>query len=797
MRAVRLSSESVTQDDVEAVRRHFPPACEFVHTFSSSETGNIGWHRWTRDDHIPAGRLPIGKVSRNIDLLLLDDEGKPVAPGEIGEIAVRSRYTANGYWRDPDLTAARFSPDLDGRGTRIVRNGDWGRVNASGHIEFCGRKDDRINVRGNRVELGDIEAVLKRQPGVRGAAAVAVPRDKLEPLLVAFVALSDGAVRSVARLRHAVSANLPLYMVPSRFVFLESLPFTSGGKIDRDALRRYRPEQPGGTTATPAQTETEMQVADIWAETLDLSAVSRDDDFFSLGGDSLKGAIVAAQIYASLRIEVNLAAFAEYPTLSALAAFLDRSRLAEVVPTPPILPVPRDGPVPLSSVQERAWEAIELEQANNFTRTYRITGPLDVDILRTCVADLFERHEILRTTFSLVDGCPAQIVHSSVPIGFSFIDVSESENNEELAAAIGEREAAKPIDVETPPLTRHVLIRVDSQTHWLVRITTGLVLDGWSATILMNELAILYHAKVTGTPPPIPKKNALQYADYTIWQRGIMQPEGPAYTAMLDWWRSQFPDRAKPVKLPFRRSRRSDIDWSQAAINWRLDDEASRQLDEFARTAGATYFAARLACFVALLADITGRSTVVIATGFDNRSRLEARNIVGPFANLAPLVFSYRRNSSFRDWISIVRDRVFETGAHAELPYEDLYEQLAVNGKKPPGARVAFFLAADFAEQKVGDLTVTRFPPPVSRMPWQCQVYVDQRQPQNCRVIFDAGIYPRAAMQAMIDRYVRLLEIAAHRPDLSIGNLVSMSSNNFVRRTVANLLAGNRIQRAR
>ena len=256
---------------------------------------------------------------------------------------------------------------------------------------------------------------------------------------------------------------------------------------------------------------------------------------------------------------------------------------------------------------------------------------------------------------------------------------------------------AKPIDLETPPVTRHILVRLDNQTHWLVRTTAALVQDGWSATILMNELATLYQAKAAGVPSPVPKKNALQYADYAVWHRSVMRPDGPAYAAMLDWWKSQFPERVKAAKVPFRRSRRlSDIDPSQGTIGWQLDEMVSRQLDDFARSVGATFFAARLACFTALLADMSGRSTVVMATGFDNRNRLETRNIVGSFANLVPLVVTYRRRASLRDWIINVRDRVFETEAHAELPYEELYEQLGAAGMKPPGARAAFFISGRF-----------------------------------------------------------------------------------------------------
>ena len=195
VRAVRLASEAVTADDFRAFRQHFPRTSIFVHTLSSSETSNIAWSRWTQDDNVPEGALPVGHFSRDMDVSLLGDDGQPVARGEVGEIVVKSRYLANGYWRDPELTAERFSADLDGNGTRLVRTGDRGRINADGLLEFCGRKDDRIKIRGNRIELLDIERALERLPGIDRAAVVAVARDNHEPMLVAFVVKNE-------RMRH-------------------------------------------------------------------------------------------------------------------------------------------------------------------------------------------------------------------------------------------------------------------------------------------------------------------------------------------------------------------------------------------------------------------------------------------------------------------------------------------------------------------------------------------------------------------------------------------------------------------
>jgi acyl carrier protein len=577
-------------------------------------------------------------------------------------------------------------------------------------------------------------------------------------------------------------------MVPSRIVFVDSLPLGAGGKIDRDALRsRPLPLRDDKFGETP-QTETETLLADIWAEALELSEITRDDDFFSLGGDSLKGAVVAAQIYAAFGIEVNLAAIADHPTVSTLASHIDECRRAGPTGQPPIVAVPRTGPMPLSVFQERVWKASEVRPVEVCARTYGISGPVDAQILSECLGYLVERHEILRTTIAMIDGRPMQIVHPSAPVGFSYVDVSAAEDPEEQAETACKEEAAKAIDTAKLPVTRHVLIRTGETEHWLLRLTHSLTQDGWSFTILMNELAALYEARVRGLDPPIPKAMPLQYVDYAVWHRELMRPDGPVYEEMLAWWKQVFAKRIRTTKLPFRRSvRETGVDPGRGVVQWKLDDEVAARLDAVARRAGATHFVVRLACFIALIADLGGRSTVVIGTNFANRHRAETRNIVGLLTNLVPLVFPYRRRLPFREWLETVRDRLFDTEARAEIPYEELYRKLRAAGLKPPGVGILFTISADLGEQRMGDVSVIRRPYPVGTMPWGCQVYIDERVPGNCRVDFDANLYPPEEMAAMVDRYLRLLEAASRLPNMSIGRLVAMSSSNPVRRVLAAL----------
>jgi amino acid adenylation domain-containing protein len=771
VRAVRLASEAVTADDFDAFRKHFPRTCLFVHMLASSETATIAWSRWAQDDLIPDGVLPVGHFARDIDISLLGDGGQLVAPGEVGEIVVKSRYVANGYWGDPELTADRFSDDLDG--TRLVRTGDLGRISADGLLEMHGRKDHRIKIRGNRIDLMDIERTLKNLPGIDRVAVVAIRRENHEPLLVAFVVKTSDASWTAPRLRHAVRANLPLHMVPSRIVFLDSLPLNPGTKIDREALRHAFPPRDDVKGEEP-RTETEVLLANIWAENLELSDIGREDDFFDLGGDSLKGAVVAAQVHAALGVDLSLGEIADHPTVSTLATYIDRGRRAGAAGMPPIVPVPRAASIPLSFQQEAMWQDCRSPQFTD-VHSSRVMGPLNIEIYKECLRYLIERHEILRTTFSLVDGRPAQIIHPSAPLSFSFMDLSDTDNPEAQADTIFREAASQPIDVETLPLMRYVLIKIANENHRLACIHNFMTLDGFSSQILEVELASLYEARQQGREPPLPRQAPLQYADYAVWQRKVGQCDGPYIKEAINWWQTVFSTTPPATRLPFQRLiRRTGIDPTEGVLRWMPEEPVGRRLDEIARSVGTTNFVVRLAAFAALIADLGGNSTIEIRTFFDNRHRTEAQTIVGRFVNWVPLVFSYDANKTFLQWLETVHNRVFETLAHSELPFDKIKEQLRSVGTKPSGTQITFMLSRDHSDQHFGHLIIGDESWSTGTMPLGCLFYVDAKRPENCQVRFDARLYEPKEMRALLDRYLRLLETASREPELPIGQLQTM-----------------------
>jgi hypothetical protein len=547
-----------------------------------------------------------------------------------------------------------------------LRTSDRGRINADGLLEYRGRKDDRIKIRGYRIELLEIEGAFRRLPGIDHAAVVAVARDNHEPVLTAFIVKTSGVSWTASRLRHAARASLPHHMVPSRIVFLDSLPYSGSNKVDREALRQYSVPVRTHAKGDVPRTETE--------KLLELPNVGRDDDFFDLGGDSLIGAIVAAQVYADLGIELNLQAIADHPTVARLAAFIDKNRRITTPTTPPIVPVLRAASMPMSLLQEAIWNhwfGLEDRAGLTHVRSYRISGPLDIEILKKCLCYLVDRHEILRTTFGLVDGRPAQIIQRSGPHGLSFIDLAGLADPETLADSIFREQSSREIDLEKLPMRRNVLIRTAHNHYRLLRVSHPLIIDGLGSQILDAELAIMYEAMLHGKELHPPKEPLLHYADYAMWQREVMQPEGSYFNEAMSWWKRLVCTVPPATRQPFRRAiRRAPLDPSQGVLQWRIEEKTARRLDEIARSLGATHFTIRLAAFAALIADVTTGPTVVITTGFANRNRVEAQRIVGRFLTPVQLVFSFDKNKTFLEWLKIVRDHVFEVTTRGELPPE-------------------------------------------------------------------------------------------------------------------------------
>ncbi len=491
--------------------------------------------------------------------------------------------------------------------------------------------------------------------------------------------------------------------------------------------------------------------------------------------------MIAARVYDALGIELHLGIFAEHSTLIGLAAVVDQMLLegiGEVAPPP--TRVPRDAPLRLSSSQERIWnnsQTAEDSASSVAARGVRISGPLDPKVLHECMNYIVQRHEILRTTFAVADGQPVQVVHPVTSILLPYIDLADAADAEERASLIYKSEAARPLDLIQGPLIRFSLVRISENEHWLLRVDHHIITDGWSWKVYFRELALLYEAKLRGDAPPLPAYEPLQYADYAAWQRDSLRPDRAAYQEAVGWWRALFARRPPRFRLPFKRAKSiKGVDPAEGVIVWGINPETSHRLNELARTEGVTYYVIRLAVFIAMLAGESGERDLVIGTYVSNRTRLAFQNMLGSFFNLVTLRLECHLNQTFREWLAVVRERIVETEARADIPYDELRKELQRQGKPLPDITVLFGVSHHHERIRIADLTLTRLDERIEYMPWLFTVNFDEHNEEsNCNTVFDAGLYPSNAVRDFTNRFVRLINLASLRPDLSMNELLTIS----------------------
>ncbi|MEV0622776.1 condensation domain-containing protein [Nonomuraea sp. NPDC050404] len=647
------------------------------------------------------GPVPIGTPLRGKPVRVLDARLRPVAHGEVGELYAAGDGLALGYVGRPALTAERFVPDPFGPpGGRMYRTGDLVRRRASdGALEFVGRADDQVKVRGFRIEPAEVEAVLARHPRVARACVVAredVPGDRR---LVAYVvpdtnpasaspADADPADADPARpgpadveaLREHAAAVLPEFMVPSAFVLLESLPLTGTGKLDRAALPApsYEPATTNPPEGEP-RTEVERALCGLFAEVLRVPLVRPHDDFFALGGDSLMVVRLLSRIHAELGAEVGVRTLFETPTPAAIADHVGEPAapaLASGEPAP--LPVEADqDTAPLSAAQRRLWflDQIDAGVAYNMPMLVRLHGPVDADALRGALEDVVARHEPLRTIFTVYDGEPAQRVLSTDAArpGFTHVEVSAGELDERVAGAARHR-----FDLGAELPIHSVLFTTGPHEHALLLVMHHIATDGWSLPPFMRDLSLAYRARLDGVPaarPPLP----VRYAEYAVRHRERVDAIA---AAELTYWRKALKGLPERLALP-RATRPSTANTADTVVR-NIGAESHARLAELGRRRGATLFMVLQAGLGVVLERAGAGTDLPIGAPVAGRSAGgPVDDLVGFFVNLLVLRTDLSGDPSAGELVARVRETDLEAFSHQEVPFEQVVQDL--NPARHPG----------------------------------------------------------------------------------------------------------------
>ncbi|MFD7290775.1 amino acid adenylation domain-containing protein, partial [Streptomyces sp. NPDC059863] len=671
----------------------------------------------------------IGRAIEGARVMVLDEKLRPVPEGGTGELCIAGDGLARGYVNRPGLTAERFVADPYGPpGSRMYRTGDLVRREPGGEHEFIGRADGQVKIRGLRVELGEIEAVLTEHEAVLQSVVTLAENAGTDQLVAHYVPARPEADPGSAELRRHASGRLPVHMVPTVYLAMERLPLTPNGKVDRRALPAPGDLVDGADLAesapyTAPRTALESELAEIWEDVLGRARIGVTNDFFAIGGDSISGLRMAFQVERRLGLTPTSTALFDHPTIAAYAGYAagltgsgtgadTGGGVGGTAGTgASIVRADRGGALPASSAQQRLWFLDAYEPggaAYNCATGLRLTGELRPDALATALTALIARHEPLRTTYSEADGQVLQIIGDPAPVPLPVTDVSgDPERLDQVLRA----EVSAPFDLGSGLVLRALLVRTAPDDHLLVLTAHHIAADAWSMEVIARELGALYAAALAvrsveagtdagagvdaGTDAVLAAAGlpelAVQYADFATWQRH-RQGE-PVVDEQLAHWKRELAD-VTPLELPTDRPRPAVRTSTGARRLFDVPAETVRGLTAVGRARGTTLFAPLAAATQLLLARWSGQRDIVLGTAGAGRDRAELADIVGFFVDTLVLRAEVDEALTFGQFTDRARESVRQALDHALVPFDRVVDAVLPerDPSRPPLIQVMLVL---------------------------------------------------------------------------------------------------------
>ncbi|UNY98308.1 amino acid adenylation domain-containing protein [Zhouia spongiae] len=625
--------------------------------------------------------IPIGRPVANTQLYILDQYLKPIPVGIPGELCIAGIQVARGYLNQPDLTRKKFIKDPFSKdpNSRLYKTGDLARYLPDGNIEFIGRLDDQVKIRGFRIELGEIESVLNQQDQVSSSVVLAKEDATGNKQLVGYVVPSQDVEPSqglkIDNLRDALSKTLPDYMVPSLFVSLEAIPLTSNGKIDKKAL----PDLQGNLQMTKEyvapKTEIEFKLVSIWQGLLGVEKIGVHDDFFELGGHSLQATRIISKIRTEFNNELPLKVMFESRTVFELSRQIVANKNHGQQINPRVLNK-WQGQIPLSYAQERLWfmDQYNHNSSYNMPGAIRFLGELNKEVLEKVLFTIVNRHEILRTNFVTINDEPKQVIHEVPTCHVEIINLShlsKEESNKQILDLLKE-ESQKTFDLANDSLIRFKIYSVDKDESVLFINKHHIISDGWSLSILINEITQLYEAFISGRPSPL-KELPIQYGDYSIWQREYL--EGELLQKQSKYWKGKL-EGVSILELPTDKPRPKEQTFNGDRLPIHLNKDVTDKLNRLSRENDATLFMTLLSIFKILLHKYTGESDICVGSPIANRTREEVEGLIGLFVNTLALRSDVNTELSFNEFLGRVKQTTLEAYENQDLPFEKVVDML-------------------------------------------------------------------------------------------------------------------------
>lgn len=726
--------------------------------------------------------IPIGKPCANKILYVLDDDLNLLPKGVPGELCISGAGVVNGYFNAPAQTTEKFIPNPFLPGKTLYRTGDMAIWTTDGNLLFAGRKDSQVKVNGYRVELGEIEKTLLSHPEI--AKTVVLAEEKGSGLIAFFQTerldgsepLATGTLSAIS-LREYLTHFVPAYMVPGRFIEINEWPVTTQGKIDQKQLLKIAENTGIETSYAPPANPTQEKILQIWKHLLRLDEIGIHDNFFQIGGDSLLAIRAISAIRSVFNQEFSVKDILYYPTIESIAEHIEKSPAKNTV-LPPLQRRIRPEKIPLSYSQERLWVIDQLEGSIQYhiPTLLKLKNAPDKSLLSNAFFALIDRHETLRTIIRSDESHPYQVIMPSANWQLEYSE-GESFSNPALLKAFIRQEISRPFDLSSDYMLRAHLVNCGNEEHVLILVIHHIASDGWSISLLVDDLAELYNAVQEGRPSTLPQL-PIQYADYAIWQREFLS--GDYLSDQLTWW-EQHLQGIEPIQLPVDYPRPSVQSNRGSRYSYQIEKALADDLKTLSTTSGTTLFMTLITAFKVLLYRYSNQEDIVIGTPIANRGHQEIESLAGFFINTLVLRSDLSGNPKFKTLLERVKSGVLSSFAHQDVPFEQIVNRVEKNRSlsRNPLFQVEFVMqnTPELRELTLGNLRLSDELTEQETAQFDLSFsVVESAGGLEIGINYSLDIFSRSRIERMARHYENLLKAIVANPEKTIGQLPLLSA---------------------
>ena len=761
---------------------------ELLNTYGPTETTVVASSYKFNNSYDILWEVPIGKALPNYKTYVLDKNLNLLPIGSIGELYLGGEAVGLGYLNKPDITAKSFIPDPFSieKGKRLYKSGDLVRWNSTGNIEFVGRKDNQIKIRGFRVEIDEIVSAIKQFSGIEECVVLSEQIDFNDLRIRAFIKKSLNFNEDFNSLKSFLKTKLPVFMIPSGFSFVEEFPLTINGKIDEAKLLSLEKISINKTVSQDQLSPNEEKLLSIVKNILKVETISITDNFFDLGGHSLLATKLAAIIRKEFNTEISLRDIFETTDFKSIASKLNSSSYSKNEK----LHIPKyekGTDIPLSFAQQRLWFLDQMEPNSSFYNipfAVRLKGEFYMDVFKESIKKVIQRHKILRTVFENNNGKPFQKVYEVFDFDITVVDFSNLQETikENKAREFCNREIEKGFSLNKLPLFRIACLLMGNNEFIIVANFHHIISDGWSSEIFVREVSTIYYSSINRVEYKLPILN-IQYSDYSFWQREWLQDD--ELNKRISFWKNYLLNAPAKINLPIDKKRPDIQTYNGEIIESLFEDKIFSEVNNINKLHGTTSFMFFLSVFYLFLYRLTNQDDIVVGTPIANRELPEIHNLIGLFVNTIAIRGNLSENPKFTDLLKKVKNSAFEAFENKELPFEKILDAIEVdrNVSYSPLFQVMFtFNHFEGNSDKIEGIDVENFEFKSKTSKFDLSLTVQETDGHNYLLGFEynTDLFTKITIERWLQFYKNLVNEVASNPDNKILNIKLSSKQKII-----------------